>query len=76
MSKNNSELNLLFCEKPDGYIKISELEYRIFLEMRGRVIAVLAYLKAGKYPDADIIRDILGGYEIWYMSDLDQKQEQ
>ena len=54
------------------YIKISE--YTDLLEMRGRVMAVLAYLKADKYPDADIIKDILGGCEICRMSDSGQKQ--
>lgn len=73
---DNNELNLLLCGRSDGYIKITELEYRSFLEMRGRVIAVLAYLKADEYPKADIIKDILGGCETCCMSDSVQKQEQ
>ena len=73
---DNNELNALFYGRPDGYIKIPELEYRGFLEMRGRVIAVLAYLKADEYPKADVIKNILGGYETCYMSDSVQKQGQ
>ena len=56
------------------YIKISE--YTDLLEMRGLVMAVLAYLKADKYPDADIIKDILGGCEICHTLDSGQKQGQ
>lgn len=72
---DNNELNLLLYGRSDGYIKISESEYMGLLEMRGRVMAVLAYLKADKYPNADIIKDILGGCEICRTLDLVQKKE-
>lgn len=64
---DNNEPNLV-------YIKISE--YTGLLEMRGRAMAVLAYLKADKYHDADIIKDMLGGCEICRTLDSGQKQGQ